>query len=190
MAKKSDYSLFINFFFNSLKNRIIHYFSGPQYSLFINFLAHYSLFIIKKGHYSLIIIPHLDPHIYAYTLNKHNGKNQSHFLWILDFTWTKRVRRSNINLSKSKFWHYLWAPCEDGLVMYDFYKLPLPRVCLFWQTAQTLIRRRVLWRLIWVYAVCICFLFECIQLVSHVRTLNFRLATPLCIFFSQQRISD
>ena len=63
MAKKSDYSLFINFYFNSLKkNRIIHYFLGSHYSLFIIFLAHYSLFIIKKGHYSLIIIPHLDPH--------------------------------------------------------------------------------------------------------------------------------
>ena len=61
MAKKSDYSLFINFFFNSLKNRIIHYFLGSHYSLFIIILAHYSLFIIKKGHYSLIIIPHLDP---------------------------------------------------------------------------------------------------------------------------------
>ena len=64
MAKKSDYSVFINFFFNSLKNRIIHYFLGPYYSLFITciFLAHYSLFIIKKGLYSLIIIPHPDPH--------------------------------------------------------------------------------------------------------------------------------
>ena len=39
-------------------------FLGPQYSLFIIFLAHYSLFIIKKGLYSLIIIPHLDPLIY------------------------------------------------------------------------------------------------------------------------------
>ena len=61
MAKKSDYSLFINFFVNSLKNRIIHYFLGSHYSLFIIFMAHYSLFIIKKGHYSLIIIPHPDP---------------------------------------------------------------------------------------------------------------------------------
>ena len=34
-------------------------------------------------------------------------------------------------------------------------------------------------RLIWVYAVCICSLFECIQPVPHVRTLNFRLATTL-----------
>ena len=63
MAKKSDYSLFINFFFNSLKNRIIHYFLGSRYSLFIIFLAHYSLFIIKKGHHSLIIIPQPDPFI-------------------------------------------------------------------------------------------------------------------------------
>ena len=63
MAKKSDYSLFINFFFNSLKNRIIHYFLGSHYSIFIIFLAHFSLFIIEKGHYSLIIIPHLDPHV-------------------------------------------------------------------------------------------------------------------------------
>ena len=65
VAKKSDYSLFINFFFNSLKNMIIHYFIGPHYSLFIIFLAHYSLFIIKKGHYSLIIIPHPDPRKYT-----------------------------------------------------------------------------------------------------------------------------
>ena len=68
MAKKSDYSLFINFFFNSLKYRIIHYVLGSHYSLFIIFLAHYSLFIIKKGHYSLIIIPHPDPHVYNVSL--------------------------------------------------------------------------------------------------------------------------
>ena len=48
MTKKSDYLLFINFFFNSLKNRIIHYFLGSHYSLFMIFLAHYSLFIIKR----------------------------------------------------------------------------------------------------------------------------------------------
>ena len=44
MAKKSDYSLFINFFFNSLKYRIIHYFF--RISLFtIHFFG--SLFTIK-----------------------------------------------------------------------------------------------------------------------------------------------
>ena len=62
MAKKTDYSLFINFFSNSIKNRIIHYFLGPHYSLFIC-LARYSQFITKKGHYSLITIPHPDPPI-------------------------------------------------------------------------------------------------------------------------------
>ena len=62
VAKKSVYSLFIIFFFDSLKNKIVYYFLGPHYSLFIIFLAHCSLFIIKKGHYSLIIIPQLDPH--------------------------------------------------------------------------------------------------------------------------------
>ena len=31
---------------------------------------------------------------------------------------------------------------------------------LYWQTAQTLVRRRVLRRFIWVYAVCICFFFR------------------------------
>ena len=36
----------------------------------------------------------------------------------------------------------------------------LIHVCLYWQTAQTLMRRRVLRRLIWVYAVCICPLFN------------------------------
>ena len=68
MAKKSDYSLFIIFFFNSLKNRIIHYFLRSHYSLFIIFG---SLFTIhyKMGHYSLIIIPHPDPHAYVYVSN-------------------------------------------------------------------------------------------------------------------------
>ena len=61
MAKKSDNSLFINFFFNSLKKvGLFINFLGPHYSLFIIFLANDSLFIIRKGHYSLIIIPHLD----------------------------------------------------------------------------------------------------------------------------------
>ena len=66
----------------------------------------------------------------------------------------------------------------EGLIICHFYNLQLPRVCLSWQTAQTLMRRRVLRRLIWVYAVCIYSLFKCIQPVTHVRTLNFRLATP------------
>ena len=60
-----------------------------------------------------------------------------------------------------------------------FYNLSLPTVCLSWQTAQTLMRHHVLRRLIWVYAVCICSFFACIQPVPQVRTLNFRLATPL-----------
>ena len=60
MAKKSDYSLFIIFFFNSLKNRIIHYFRPSLFTIHY-FFTHYSLFIIKKGLYSLIIIPHPDP---------------------------------------------------------------------------------------------------------------------------------
>ena len=73
VAKKSNYSLFIIFFFNSLKNRIIHYFLSPHYSLFIIiFLAHYSLFIIKEGHYSLIIIPRPDPRVVF---------NSSNFKW-------------------------------------------------------------------------------------------------------------
>ena len=50
-----------------------------------------------------------------------------------------------------------------------------------WQTAQTLMRRRILRRLIWVYAVCVRSFFACIQPVPLVRTLNFRLATPLII---------
>ena len=40
-------------------------------------------------------------------------------------------------------------------------------------------RRRILRRLIWVYAICICFLFEYIQPVPQMRTVNFRLAAPL-----------
>ena len=54
---KSDYSLFIIFFFYSLKKWIIHYFLGPQYSLFIIFWAHYSLFIIKKAIILLSLYP-------------------------------------------------------------------------------------------------------------------------------------
>ena len=45
--------------------------------------------------------------------------------------------------------------------------------------AQSLMRRRVLRRLIWIYTVCICSFFACFQPVPQVRTLNFRLATPL-----------
>ena len=62
MAKKTDNSLFINFFLQFTK----------EIGLFINFqglIIHYSLFFgslftihYKKGHYSLIIIPHPDPH--------------------------------------------------------------------------------------------------------------------------------
>ena len=33
-------------------------------------------------------------------------------------------------------------------MVYNFYNLPLPRVCLSWQTAQTLMRRRILRHLI------------------------------------------
>ena len=62
-VKKSDYSLFINFVCNSLKNRIIHYVKALIIHYSLLFLAYYSLFIIKKGHYSLIITPHPDPHI-------------------------------------------------------------------------------------------------------------------------------
>ena len=48
VVKKSDYSLFINFFFNSLKkSRIIHYFR-PSICTIHYFLAHYSIFIIKR----------------------------------------------------------------------------------------------------------------------------------------------
>ena len=68
MAKKYDYSLFANFFFNSLK--ILDYsliFSASIFTIHY-FLAHYSLFIIKKGHYSLIIIPHPDPLLRAVVL--------------------------------------------------------------------------------------------------------------------------
>ena len=54
-----------------------------------------------------------------------------------------------------------------------YYNLPFPRVCLSWQTVQSLMRRRVM-LLICVYAVC-----TCIQPVPQVRTLNFRLATRL-----------
>ena len=61
MAKKSDYSLFIIFFFNSLKKIGLFIIFRPSIFTIHYFLAHYSLFSIKKGHYSLIIIPHPDP---------------------------------------------------------------------------------------------------------------------------------
>ena len=59
---KSDYSLFINFFFYSLK--IIGLFIIFRPSLFTIHYFFGSLFTIhyKKGHNSLIIIPHPDPH--------------------------------------------------------------------------------------------------------------------------------
>ena len=59
MTKKSDKSLFINFFFNSLKNRIIDSFFGSLFTI------HY-----KKGHYSLIIIPNPDPHLWNLVGNR------------------------------------------------------------------------------------------------------------------------
>ena len=68
---------------------------------------------------------------------------------------------------------------NEGVIIYEFYNLPLPKVCLSWQTAQTRMRRRILRRLIWVSANCICSLFEYIQPVPQMRTLNFRLATLL-----------
>ena len=68
MAKKSDYSLFINFFFNSLKIGLFIIFRPSLFTIHY-FLAHHSLFIIKKCHYSLIIIPHPDPHKTLYQEN-------------------------------------------------------------------------------------------------------------------------
>ena len=65
-------------------------------------------------------------------------------------------------------------PVKKGLIIF-FYNLPLPRVCISWQTVQTLMRRRVLRRLIWVYAVYL-FLF---RMHSACSTLKFRLATPM-----------
>ena len=65
MAKKSDYSLFINVFFNSLKKIGLFIIFRP--SIFTIRFFFGSLFTIhhKKGHYSLIIIPHPDPHTIA-----------------------------------------------------------------------------------------------------------------------------
>ena len=54
VAKKSDYSLFINFFFNSLKKGIIHKFLGPHYSLFFGslFTIHYKKGPLFTNHYT------------------------------------------------------------------------------------------------------------------------------------------
>ena len=59
---KSDYALFINFFFNLLEKWDYSLIFRPSLFTIHYFLAHYSLFIVKNGHYSLIIIPHPDPH--------------------------------------------------------------------------------------------------------------------------------
>ena len=59
---------------------------------------------------------------------------------------------------------------NECLVKYDFYNLPF----ILANSADPD-------GLIWVYAVCICTLFECIQPVLHMRTLNFRLAKPLVL---------
>ena len=40
-------------------------------------------------------------------------------------------------------------------------------------------KHHILGRLIWVFAVCICFFFACTQPVLQVRPLNFRLAMPV-----------
>ena len=103
MAKKSDYSLFINFSFNSLKKIklfIIFYALIFHYSLF---LAHYSLFIIKKGNYSLIIITHPDP--YASRLDNGWPVLNIHTVIVLTFQtlslsvkyqgWNSQVARQN-----------------------------------------------------------------------------------------------
>ena len=87
MAKKSDYSLFINFFSNSLKIGIFIIFRPSSFA-FQYSLAHYSLFIIKKGHYSLITIPHLDPlisilsngHIDNSHTEKYNDDGIAHYI--------------------------------------------------------------------------------------------------------------
>ena len=48
LAKKSDYSLFINFVFNSLKLGLFIIFRPSLFTIHY-FLAHYSLFIIKMA---------------------------------------------------------------------------------------------------------------------------------------------
>ena len=64
---------------------------------------------------------------------------------------------------------------NEGLVIYDFII-----ECLSWQIAQNLIRRRVAASHLGLRCF-ICSLFECIQPVPHVHTLNFRLAMPLLV---------
>ena len=49
MVKKSDYSLFINFFFKSLKKLDYSLIFRPSLFTIHYFWANYSLFIIKKG---------------------------------------------------------------------------------------------------------------------------------------------
>ena len=104
---------------------------------------------------------------------------------------TKLECRTNINLSKSNFDRI----CDDvgitsspspinakrmrAMIIYNFYNLQLSRVCSSCQTVQTLTRCCLSQHLIWVYAVCKCSFFACIQPDPQVCTLNFRLATRL-----------
>ena len=87
MAKKSDYSLFSNFFFNSLKKLEYSLIFRSSFFTIHYFWAHYSLFIIKKGHYSLIIIPHLDPHIVKIQMKCHK---QRHLIRVCTVAKTKK----------------------------------------------------------------------------------------------------
>ena len=63
---------------------------------------------------------------------------------------------------------------NEGLIIYDFYNLPLPRVFLSWQTFCGISSVSTLF----VYT-----LFECIQPAPLGHTLNVRLATPLADIF-------
>ena len=74
---------------------------------------------------------------------------------------------TNIYLWQNLWWCWYLSP--EGLNVYNF-------IIYHCQECE---HSRDLWRLIWVFAVCICFFFACIQPVPQVRTLNFRLAMPL-----------
>ena len=68
----------------------------------------------------------------------------------------------------------------------------IQRMCITWHIAQTLMRRRVMRRLIWVYAICTCSLFyiNALTTSTQVRTLNFRQATPLAQVHSSLRLAN
>ena len=145
-------------------------------------------------------------YVYAKThlrthLDKKYGKILSQFWWILNVKCQNVciIMRTNINLWQNVWWCW-YHPFDDlspisaewmSAWSYTFFVIYHYQECVILaklHTAQTRIRCHILRRLIWVYAVCICPFFTCIQPVPQEHTLNFRLATPLNKYFNMQTV--